>query len=219
MVYASKQCLSSHLKSSWGFPCGPDGKESAAVQQTRFDPWVRKIWLSSYLYPCSWCRQLAGVARLFMWHIYFSQAMLVWGDLLGIPFLRRREVNWKANCGLLLQCVQFTGIYFLSHLASVIEKAQKRGLGVMMKCDTFLYGGILTNSGDGTELLQLCGLRFWAISPGYPTEWLKKTRSGARTVISKCTIMKPSPIAFNIGKLTQTGLTNLNVSTTSIRFF
>ena len=62
-------------------------------------------------------------------------------------------MNWKANCGLLLQCVQFTGIYFLSQLASVIEKSpEERGLGVMMKCDSFLYGGILTNSGDGTEL-------------------------------------------------------------------
>ena len=61
-------------------------------------------------------------------------------DLLGVPFLRRK-VNWKANYGLLLQCVQFMGIYFLSHIASGVEKnPEERGLErAMMKCDTFLH--------------------------------------------------------------------------------
>ena len=63
-------------------------------------------------------------------------------------------MNWEANYGLILQCVQFVGIYFLSHIASVIEKnSEERGLErEMMKGNTFLYAGILKNSGDGPEL-------------------------------------------------------------------
>ena len=95
-------------------------------------------------------------------------------DLLGVPFLRRK-VNWKANYGLLLQCVQFMGIYFLSHIASGVEKnPEERGLErAMMKCDTFLHARILTNRGDGTELPTAMWVEVLSYFSWLLTEWLK----------------------------------------------
>ena len=52
MVYTSKAVsISSHLKSSWGFSCGQTVKNLPAMQQTRFDPRVRKIRLHTLEAP------------------------------------------------------------------------------------------------------------------------------------------------------------------------
>lgn len=71
------------------------------------------------------------------------------------------------------------GIYFLSHIASMIEKSSERR---MIEYDTFLHKGIIKNIGDGIEL----SAAMWAEVLNYFSWILKNTvtqraRSGAGT--------------------------------------